>query len=197
LIGEGTDTVKFSVNWTLGANLENLTLTGTSALSGIGNALDNIMITNSAGNILDGGDGNDSLTGRQGNDILIGGAGNDQLVGGTGSDKLTGGLGNDLLSLGSDKSIDTVFYHQGDGVDTVKQFVKGVGGDLLSFSGISHIDVAKLGQNTEFRISDGITGNQGFGTGELLIILEGTTGFNTANIFSNLASSNTSHFLFI
>jgi Ca2+-binding RTX toxin-like protein len=196
LAGEGTDTVKSSVNWTLGNNLENLTLTGTTALSGTGNALDNIMIANSAGNIFDGGDGNDTLTGGIGNDTLIGGAGNDQLVGGTGRDNLTGGLGNDILSLGSDKSIDTVFYRKGDGVDTIKQFVKGAGGDLLSFNGITHIDVVKSGQNTEFRISDGIAGNQGFGTQELLMTLEGTTGFNALNISNNLALTNTTQFWF-
>jgi Ca2+-binding RTX toxin-like protein len=196
LAGEGTDTVKSSVNWTLGNNLENLTLTGTTALSGTGNALDNIMIANSAGNIFDGGDGNDTLTGGIGNDTLIGGAGNDQLVGETGRDNLTGGLGNDILSLGSDKSIDTVFYRKGDGVDTIKQFVKGAGGDLLSFNGITHIDVVKSGQNTEFRISDGIAGNQGFGTQELLMTLEGTTGFNALNISNNLALTNTTQFWF-
>jgi Ca2+-binding RTX toxin-like protein len=126
-----SDTINTSVNWTLGDNLENLTLTltGTTALRGTGNILDNIMIANSAGNIFDGGDGNDTLTGGICNDTLIGGAGNDILIGGTGSDNLTGGLGNDTLSLGNDKSIDTVFYRQGDGADTIKKFVKGVGGD--------------------------------------------------------------------
>jgi hypothetical protein len=75
--------------------------------------------------------------------------------------------------------------------------VRDKGGDLLSFRSIADIDIAKLGTNTEIRISDGIRSNKRLGTGELLIILEGTTGFNTANISSNLASSNTSHFLFI
>ena len=54
---EGTDLVKSSVNWTLGANLENLTLTGTDNLSGIGNELDNVITGNSGNNILDGGAG--------------------------------------------------------------------------------------------------------------------------------------------
>ncbi|MGA7937001.1 MAG: calcium-binding protein, partial [Kovacikia sp.] len=194
LASEGTDTVKSSVSWTLGDNLENLTLTGTNAISGTGNTLDNILIANSAGSILDGGDGNDTLTGGIGNDTLLGGNGNDSLVGGLGSDLLTGGKGNDTLSLGNnDNSPDTVFYTRGDGSDVVKEFVRAKGGDLLSFSGIADIDVVKLGTNTEFRIGDGIAGNTGFGTGELLITPQGRTGFTVSNMADNLASSNTAY----
>jgi Ca2+-binding RTX toxin-like protein len=197
LIGEGIDTIKSSISWTLGDNLENLTLTGTTVLSGTGNALDNILIANSAGSILDGGDGNDTLTGGIGNDTLLGGNGNDSLVGGVGSDLLTGGKGNDILSLGNnDGSPDTVFYTRGDGSDLVKEFVRAKGGDLLSFSGIADIDVVKLGSNTELRIGDGIAGNAGFGTGDLLMTLQGTTGFTTRNIIDNVNPSNVARFGF-
>jgi RHS repeat-associated protein len=197
LVSEGTDIVKSSISWTLGNNLENLTLTGTSTLSGTGNVLDNILIATSAGSILDGGDGNDTLAGGIGNDTLLGGNGNDSLVGGLGSDLLTGGIGNDTLSLGNnDGSPDTVFYTRGDGSDVVKEFVRAKGGDLLSFSGIADIDVVKLGTNTEFHIGDGIAGNTGFGTGDLLITLQGRTGFTASNIGDSLASSNTAHFGF-
>ena len=64
------DTVKSSVNWTLGANVENLTLTGTAAINGFGNALDNVLIGNDGANILYGGGGNDTLTGGGGADIF-------------------------------------------------------------------------------------------------------------------------------
>ncbi|AHF69935.1 hypothetical protein PCH70_47820 [Pseudomonas cichorii JBC1] len=87
--GEGTDTVESSLTWTLGANLENLTLTGTSALNGTGNALDNILIGNSAVNTLTGGAGNDRLDGLGGADRLIGGAGNDTYVVDNTSDVIT------------------------------------------------------------------------------------------------------------
>jgi hypothetical protein len=42
---------------------------------------------------------------------------------------------------------------------------------LLSLSGVFAIDVVKAGKNTQFRLSDGIAGNTGFGKGELLITL--------------------------
>ncbi|MCT7584588.1 VWA domain-containing protein, partial [Aliarcobacter butzleri] len=80
----GIDTVLSSVNYTLGSNLENLTLTGNVATTGTGNALDNTIIGNGLNNILNGGDGNDTLRGGGGNDTLNGGNGNDILIGDNG-----------------------------------------------------------------------------------------------------------------
>ncbi|TXI44779.1 calcium-binding protein [Methylophilus sp.] len=68
---EGTDLVKASVSYTLGANLESLELTGTSAINGTGNGLDNIITGNAGNNILDGGAGADTLIGGKGNDTYI------------------------------------------------------------------------------------------------------------------------------
>lgn len=73
----GIDTVKSAVSFTLGANLENLVLTGTAASNGAGNALDNLLTGNAANNTLAGGDGADSLDGKGGADLLQGGGGND------------------------------------------------------------------------------------------------------------------------
>src|SRR5581483_4442660 len=41
--GEGVDTVKSAIDYLLGPNLENLTLTGSAGLNGFGNALDNVI----------------------------------------------------------------------------------------------------------------------------------------------------------
>lgn len=77
---EGTDTVLSSIAWTLGDHIENLTLTGTKAINGTGNALDNVIIGNAGKNILSGGAGNDTLDGGAGIDTLIGGEGDDTYV---------------------------------------------------------------------------------------------------------------------
>jgi Ca2+-binding RTX toxin-like protein len=82
----GTDLVQSSVGFTLGANVENLTLTGASAINGTGNTLANLMTGNGAANSFVGGAGTDTLNGAGGNDTLDGGADRDVLTGGTGAD---------------------------------------------------------------------------------------------------------------
>jgi hypothetical protein len=76
-------------------------------------------------------------------------------------------------------------YDLGDGSDTVNQFVRGSGGDLLQFNGIGSIDVITSGLNTLFRVGDGVASNSGFGNGTLLVTLNGVGGFTSANIASN------------
>jgi Ca2+-binding RTX toxin-like protein len=78
----GSDTVKSSVTWVLDSNLENLTLTGSSAINGDGNGSDNVIIGNAAKNILHGYFGADTLDGGGGADTLYGGDGNDTFVDG-------------------------------------------------------------------------------------------------------------------
>jgi Ca2+-binding RTX toxin-like protein len=77
LANEGIDVVESAISYTLGANVENLILTGTAAINAIGNALDNDLQGNDSANILTGGAGDDSLNGKKGLDTLIGGSGND------------------------------------------------------------------------------------------------------------------------
>jgi len=62
------DSVSSSVTWTLGSNLEQLTLTGTSSRNGAGNALANIIIGSGGNNVINGSGGNDTLTGGAGLD---------------------------------------------------------------------------------------------------------------------------------
>ncbi|MFT3953323.1 MAG: calcium-binding protein [Piscinibacter sp.] len=80
------DTVQSTVTWTLGLNVERLTLTGSSAINGTGNALANTITGNAGANALNGGSGKDTLSGGSGNDSLNGSTGNDSLTGGAGLD---------------------------------------------------------------------------------------------------------------
>jgi hemolysin type calcium-binding protein len=82
----GTDTIRSSVSDTLPANVENLRLTGSAAINGTGNELENSIIGNAANNTLRGMDDDDSLNGSSGNDRLLGGLGNDRITCGAGQD---------------------------------------------------------------------------------------------------------------
>ncbi len=104
----GVDTVESSVNWTLNINLENLTLTGTNNIIGIGNDSNNTLMGNSA---------NNRLGGSYGNDTLYGGEGSDSLSGGADADSLVGGLGNDFYYV--ENINDVVIEAIGEGTDYV------------------------------------------------------------------------------
>jgi Ca2+-binding RTX toxin-like protein len=101
LLNHGTDTVRSSISFTLGANLENLVLTGPSVINGTGNGLGNAITGNSKANLLRGEAGDDVLSGGGSKDVLDGGSGLDNLNGGSGKDTLTGGSDSDSLNGGS------------------------------------------------------------------------------------------------
>lgn len=95
------DTVLSDINYTLGTNLNNLVLTGVTALVGTGNGLNNV------------------ITGNANNNTLTGDLGLDTLDGGIGADTLNGGAGNDtyVIDNAGDVLIDTA------GVDTVRSSI--------------------------------------------------------------------------
>jgi VCBS repeat-containing protein len=109
--GEGVDTVQSGIAYTLTANVENLTLTGSANIDGTGNALDNVITGNGGNNVLNGMDGNDTL---------VGGAGNDTLVGGAGVDSLQGGAGDDTYII---DDADTIVEAAGGGTDTAQSSI--------------------------------------------------------------------------
>ena len=102
-VNEGTDSVTASVTWTLGANVENLTLSGATNLNGTGNALDNVIVGNA------------------GNNTLSGGAGNDVLDGGAGTDTMTGSTGNDVYRI--DATRDKATENTGEGIDRIESSI--------------------------------------------------------------------------
>ncbi len=79
-VSGGTDTVQSAVTHTLAVNVENLTLSGSSAVNGTGNASSNVLTGNTASNTLNGLAGSDTLNGGLGNDTLTGGANADNFV---------------------------------------------------------------------------------------------------------------------
>lgn len=170
LSGEGADRVISTIDYTLGTELENLSLRG-GALSGTGNAQANQLFGNAANNILSGLAGNDKLIGAAGDDTLNGGTGNDTLNGGAGDDTLNGGGQNDTL-IG------------GEGSDTL---IGGSGKDTYILTETTHVsDTVVVGSNTILTILDNYLGNtdvvKGFVVGEdKLDVLFNTVVADTGN----------------
>ena len=136
---EGFDSVNSTVNYTLGDNLENLSLLG-AAIQAIGNDLDNTLL------------GNDS------NNELIGGKGNDVLLGGLGADIMIGGEGDDTYSV--DTSGDTLIENNDEGTDAV---ISSIDFDLTNHVNIENLFLSDegTGQNGKGNdLDNNIIGNK-------------------------------------
>ncbi len=170
---EGTDVVCSDVNYTLGKNIENLTLVGKNAVIGKGNSLNNSIKGNQFDNVLEGGSGIDLLAGGDGNDRYI-------------------------VDSTSDNIIETV----NGGVDTVQSsisFVLGATSNIenLTLSGTAQINGTGnaltnflLGNAANNKLTDITGGNdvlQGMGGNDTLIdtvgnnFLDGGIGADTLN----------------
>ncbi|MGQ0555814.1 MAG: calcium-binding protein [Nitrospiraceae bacterium] len=173
----GMDLVRSTVSHTLGFGIENLALTGTSALTGMGNELSNTLFGNEGHNILNGQDGHDVLYGEDGHDRLEGGSGNDILNGQNGEDILNGGVGADRMYGGKDNDryiVDSV------GDQTVEDTADTLGG-------VDHV-IATVSYTLGFGIENlTLTEAAGNGTGN------GLNNYIAGNIANNVLSGLDGH----
>ncbi len=110
----GFDHVYSLIDYSLGAELEHVTLLG-SAISATGNNLRNTIVGNTFDNVLISGEGDDTLAGNEGRDSLSGGAGSDGYVyeNGDGDDVIyenAADAGNDVLVLAGQIRPEDVFF---------------------------------------------------------------------------------------
>ena len=90
IVGNPVGTVELYVSYTLGSNLNNVTLEGINDLTVQGNSL------------------NDIITANSGNDVIYSGSGLDTMIGGTGNDTYYVNNTGDVIIENSNTSNDTV-----------------------------------------------------------------------------------------
>ncbi len=121
----GLDQVDSSISYTLGAHVENLTLTGSAAINGTGNALANTLRGNAGNNVLNGG---------AGNDLMFGGAGNDRYIVDSVDDRVV-----ELAGEGMDRVDTYVDYTLSDNVESLTlagtRAINGTGNDQQNWIG--------------------------------------------------------------
>lgn len=143
-LNEGIDLVQAGIAYTLGANVENLTLTGGGAINGTGNGLANVLVGNTGTNILTGGAGNDTLDGK------------------AGADSLVGGTGNDTYLLGRGYGIDTITENDATvGNTDIAKFDATVANNQLWFVKVgNNLEVSIIGTTDKFVMTNWYLGSQ-------------------------------------
>lgn len=174
----GTDTVYSSVDFKLGAHVDNLLLLGMDNLRGTGNSGDNILFGNFGANLLKGGPGNDSLSSNGGHDTLDGGTGNDTYF---------VEAGDRIIERSADSSeIDTVFTFDSWSLGAHLENLVLFGSEALTARG-NALDNSLTGGSGDNRMLgrdgndtlDGNAGNDSLNGGRGNDVLRGNSGTDT------------------
>jgi len=142
------------------ANVENLTILGTTALEVVATSDDNLIKAGAGDDTINSVAGNDTVFGGLGIDVLLGQAGDERLSGGDGgdfiyggiggADTLLGGAGDDNISAGGDDDV----LRGDDGNDVISgnngnNTITGGAGDDVLFSGSGN-DVLRGGEGANY-----------------------------------------------
>lgn len=185
----GGDVVESSAaRYELGANLEHMWIVSDGAATGIGNALNNVIVGNHDVNLIDGASGNDKLFDAQPLQTNWGTGPaepwqyayvNDTLLGGEGDDSLTAFNGDDLLDGGSGKDVLTAYG------GVAATLIGGTGNDTLSGSGLGTMylwnlgdgsDVIEIGGNASADGLDRLIFGEGVLPGQVAMVRAGSEG---------------------
>jgi Ca2+-binding RTX toxin-like protein len=172
----GTDLVQSQISYTLGTNVENLTLlnpsSGSNDINGTGNALDNVIIGT---NTRSGGIG--------GNNVLTGGGGNDTINGGSGTDTavFSGNIADYSFSGSGSNLIVTDSVALRDGQDSLTSI------ESLKFADVTY--TARIGTAADNTFGAGISPELFFGLGGVdTVTYSGSTAIN-ANLATGTATN--------
>ncbi|PAW52545.1 hypothetical protein CKQ80_19230 [Pseudomonas moraviensis] len=148
------DRVFTSIDYTLGANVENVILIGSADLNATGNELNNRVL---------GNDGNNTLNGMAGDDTLIGGLGVDTMTGGSGADTFVFNAWSET-GIGNLRDVITDFNSaQGDKIDLTKFDANLLTAGFNGFTFIGAGDFTGAGQLrfVDHVLSGNVSGNAG------------------------------------
>lgn len=124
-MGGGTDTVKSSISYVAGANIDRVTLTGAASINATGNSLTNILTGNSGLNTLSGLGGNDTYYVQNTGDVVVEGPGG-----------------------GMDRVYSTVDYTLAAGVEVETLSAATDIGIVLTGNAFSHVIMGRAGGDT-------------------------------------------------
>ncbi|RUM10412.1 calcium-binding protein, partial [Rhizobium phaseoli] len=188
--GEGTDAVKTALaSYTLGANVENLTFTGTVSFTGTGNELDNVITGGTGADHLIGGLGDDTYVVDNAGDVVTENAGE-------GTDTVKTALASYTLGANVENLVSTgTAAFAGTGNELANAITGGVGADTLD--GGAGADTLTGGAGNDIyvvdNIGDVVVEAAGGGTDTIKTVLNSYSLASLANV-ENLTFTGTGDF---